>query len=229
MTGRRVFIGLMVVLGAMYVEAIREVFFVAPVERVMGIVQKIFYFHVSAAMTFFLAFVVCAVGSVAYLVTRKARWDALAAASAEVGVLMCAMVLLTGPLWAWPVWGTPWVWDDPQLMLTLGVFLVYTSYLLARSLLGGDAAGRRLAAVLGILGALAIPFIHYAVQLWGGHHPRVMRGEGGGLDPTMRRVFALCVVSFLGLYGLLLWTRMRLFLDEARLRVLQNRVETEVA
>jgi len=195
----------------------------------MGIVQKIFYFHVSAAMTFFLAFVVTAVASVAYLVTRAARWDAVAAASAEVGVMLCAMVLVTGPLWAWPVWGTPWVWDDPQLMLTLGVFLVYSSYLVARALYGADAAGRRLAAVLGILGALAIPFIHYAVQLWGGHHPRVMRSGGGGLDPTMGRAFAITIVCFLGLYGLLLWTRVRIFLDEARVRVLRARIETEAA
>ena len=222
------FLALAAATAVLFVVAIWQVFLVAPVEAVMGVVQKIFYFHVSAAMMFFLAFTVTAAASIAYLVTRKARWDAVAASSAESGVMLCAMVLVTGPLWGWPVWGTPWVWDDPQLMLTLGCFLIYVSYLISRSLMGHDAAGRRLAAVLGIIGALTIPFIHYAVKLWGGHHPRVVREGGGGLSPDMKVAWIISIVAFLGLYILMTWSRTRLFLDEARVRMLRTRLETEV-
>src|SRR2546428_7996000 len=180
------------------------VFMAAPTEREMGIVQRIFYFHVASAWVAFLGFFLVAGASAAYLWSGARAADRLAEAGAEVGVLFCTLVLVTGPIWARPVWGVWWTWD-PRLTMTVILWAIYASYLMLRAFGGGDAAIARYAAVLGIVGLPDIPLIVVSVRLLRGIHPAVItRTEGGtGLaDPWMR---AGLLVSALALILLAAW------------------------
>lgn len=185
------------------------VFEVAPVEARMGIVQKIFYFHVPSAIAMYLAFCVCGVASLAYLVSQKPGWDAAASSGAEVGLVFGALVLTTGPLWGRGAWGAWWVWEDPQLTATLLLVLIYVTYLFLRRFLGEGSAARRVPAILAVVGLVDIPLIHVATRLWRGQHPRVMRSGGGGLAPSMLQAFGIGVVAFALLAVLLVWLRYR--------------------
>src|SRR5215467_16386154 len=107
------------------------VFIYAPIEKMQGVVQKIFYFHVSSAITMFSAFFIVFVASIMYLWKRSDWWDAVALSAAEIGVVFCTLVLITGPIWGRPIWGTWWSWD-PTLTLTLVLWLIYVAYLMLR-------------------------------------------------------------------------------------------------
>lgn len=196
--------------GILFVLCLHQVFRVVPSEVTMGVVQRIFYFHVPSAWISFLAFFVVFLASVLYLVTRKPVWDTLAHSSAELGVVFCAIVLITGPIWARPVWGTWWTWEA-RLTTTLILELIYVGYLVLRGQAENREQAARLAAVIGIVGFLDVPIIYFSVRLWRGHHPIVFRAGGGqGLEPAMLRAFLLCMVSFTLLYLLLLLQRFRL-------------------
>ena len=191
------------------------VFMVVPTEREMGIVQRIFYFHVSSAWAAYLGFFIVAGASARYLWTGSRAADRLAEASAEVGVLFCTLVLITGPLWARPVWGVWFTWD-PRLTMTVILWGIYASYILLRSFGGDDEAVRRWAAVLGIVGVLDIPIIMISVRLLRGIHPAVIaRNEGGSglVDPWMRTGLIVSAVAILLLAAWLI----RLRTDGARL------------
>ena len=191
------------------------VFMVVPTEREMGIVQRIFYFHVSSAWAAYLGFFIVAGASARYLWTGSRAADRLAEASAEVGVLFCTLVLITGPLWARPVWGVWFTWD-PRLTMTVILWGIYASYILLRSFGGDDDAVRRWAAVLGIVGVLDIPIIMISVRLLRGIHPAVIaRNEGGSglVDPWMRTGLVVSAVAILLLAAWLI----RLRADGARL------------
>lgn len=191
------------------------VFMVVPTEREMGIVQRIFYFHVSSAWAAYLGFFIVAGASARYLWTGSRAADRLAEASAEVGVLFCTLVLITGPLWARPVWGVWFTWD-PRLTMTVILWGIYASYILLRSFGGDDEAVRRWAAVLGIVGVLDIPIIMISVRLLRGIHPAVIaRNEGGSglVDPWMRTGLVVSAVAILLLAAWLI----RLRADGARL------------
>ena len=197
------------------------VFRVAPNEVTMGAVQRIFYFHVPSAWVAFLAFFLVFLASVLHLATRRMIWDTLAHAAAELGVLFCGIVLMTGPIWARPAWGTWWTWEA-RLTTTLVLELVFVAYLLLRSQAESPAQGARLAAVVGIAGFLDVPLIYFSVKIWRGHHPIVFKTGGGeGLEPVMLQAFALCMVTFTLFFILLLALRFRLGLlqeDLAELR-----------
>src|SRR5713101_8704941 len=182
---RRVFpaVTCVAMLAALYL-----VFMVVPTEREMGIVQRIFYFHVASAWMAFLGFFLVAGASAVYLWNGSRAADRLAEAAAEVGVLFCSLVLVTGPIWARPIWGVWWTWD-PRLTMTVILWAIYASYLMLRGFGGGDPAVARYAAVLGIVGVLDIPLIVVSVRLLRGIHPAVLtRTEGGSglVDPWMR-------------------------------------------
>lgn len=200
------------------------IFAVAPVERQMGIVQKIFYFHVPSAYAMYLGFAVSAVASAVYLGTRNDRWDALAVAGAEVGSLFCLVVLVTGPLWARKAWGTYWTWD-PRLTTTLLAGMVFLAYLVLRSFGGVGEVEKRFAAGLAVFGLLDLPIIHYSVQRWRGTHPTVITGKGGGLHPDMRPALLLAFLFFTLLTALLVWQRAR----TERLRQRCEALEIEAA
>ena len=184
------------------------VFVYVPTERTMGIVQRIFYFHVPSAMMSFLAFFIVFVASIAYLITRSRGWDITAHAAAELGVVFCSIVLITGPIWAKPIWGIWWTWDA-RLTLTLVTWLIYVSYLMLRSYLPEGARRANLAAVVGIVGALSVPINYMSIRWWRTQHPKpvIMGGENSGLAPPMALTFQVCMVAFLILFVALLLRR----------------------
>jgi heme exporter protein C len=183
--------------------ALYLVFMVVPNERDMGIVQRIFYFHVASAWVTFAAFFLVAAASGVYLWNGSRAADRFAEASAEAGVLFCTFVLLTGPIWARPIWGVWWTWD-PRLTMTVVLWTIYVSYIMLRTFGGDEESIRRYAAVLGIIGVLDIPIIRVSVRLMRGVHPEVLtRKEGGGLgDPSM---YTALYVSSLALVLLAAW------------------------
>jgi heme exporter protein C len=185
-----------------------QIFAVAPVEAQMGIVQKIFYFHVPSAYSMYVGFTIAMIGSIGYVATRRERWDALGVAGAEVGLLFCAIVLITGPLWARKAWGVYWTWD-PRLTTTLLAGLVFTAFVVLRSFGGAGEAEKRFAAGLAIVGFLLLPVIHWSVQRWRGQHPTVITRGGGGLHPDMVPALVLSFVFFTVIVALLVWVRAR--------------------
>lgn len=199
--GIRIGIALAALAAAAVLVALYLVFFVAPLEATMGIVQKIFYFHVGSAINMTVAFGVCALAGATYLVSRpmSARVasiaDAVGIATAEVGVMLGAIVMVTGPLWAKVAWGTYWTWE-PRLTLSLMVFLLFIAYLALRAYAGTDRFGRGVAAGLSILGLPGIYFIRVAVERWGGAHPQVVY-KGGLTHPGMRQAFFASVIAML--------------------------------
>jgi heme exporter protein C len=200
-----------------FVVTIGVIFFRAPTEASMGIVQKIFYFHVPAAYAMYLGATVCFVGSAAYLARGTRRWDAIAKAGAEVAVVMGFMVLISGPLWAMKAWGVAWTWD-PRLTTSMLSVLIYVAYVLLRAFTGDGDAERKFAAALGVLGAANLPIIHYSVQKWGGNHPKVITTGGGGLQhPDMKLALTLGFVTFTLLAITLVWQRAKMELSSARL------------
>lgn len=192
----------------MFVVTLYMIFFHAPVEARMGIVQKIFYFHVPSAYAMYVGFVICGVASAGYLVKRKDSWDAVAVAAAEVGLVFCAIVLITGPLWARKAWGVWWTWD-PRLTTTLLAGMIFTAYVVLRSFGGAGEAERRFAAGLAIVGLFDLPVIHYSVQRWRGTHPTVITNEGGGITAEMGQALGTSFLFFTLLVILLVWTRSR--------------------
>jgi heme exporter protein C len=201
-----------------FVFEILLIFLKAPIEARMGIVQKIFYFHVPSAYAMYLGAAACFFGSAAYLARPSDTADALARAGAEVAVVFGAIVLTTGPLWGAKAWGTFWTWD-PRLTTELLSVLIYVAYLVLRTFAGDGSGERRFAAALGILGAANLPIIHYSVQKWGGQHPVVITGRGGGLQhPDMKLALAMGFLAFTLLAVTLLWSRTRLEVVQSRLR-----------
>jgi heme exporter protein C len=172
-------------------EGFYQAIFVAPTEATMGNIQRIFYYHVTSAWMAFLMFFLSFCASVAYLGYRRRQpfkalaADALALAAAEMGVVFCTVVLISGPLWARPVWGIWWTWDE-RLTSTLMLWLIYVSYLLLRRFSIGTQA-RTLAAVLSVFGFLDVPIVYMSTRWWRTQHPSpvIGGGPGSGLDPSM--------------------------------------------
>jgi heme exporter protein C len=192
--------------------ALYLVFMVVPTEQQMGIVQRIFYFHVSSAWMAFIGFFLVAGASAVYLWNGSRAADRLAEAAAEVGVLFCSLVLVTGPIWARPIWGVWWTWD-PRLTMTVILWAIYVSYLMLRAFGGEDEAVNRYAAVLGIIGVLDIPIIMVSVRLLRGMHPAVItRNEGGSglVDPWMRLALLVSAVALILLGSWLMQLRVRM-------------------
>jgi heme exporter protein C len=150
--------------------AIWLVFQWAPEEQTMGIVQKIFYFHLPVAINTFLAFTVVCVGGVGYLLQRKSWWDDLSAAGAKVGVVLCTGVLLTGMLWARGAWGVWWTWS-PRLTFSFVLWLLFVVYLLVRSGVEGSHRRAVVSAVYGLVAYLDVPLVYLSARLLPDIHP----------------------------------------------------------
>lgn len=181
----------------------------APTERTMGDIQRIFYYHVSSAWTAFLLFAINFVCSLIYLIRRSEKADILAVVSAEVGVVFCAVVLVTGPIWAKPVWGIWWDPADIRLNSTLALWLIYISYLILRKFSTSSRTGV-IAAVWAIFGALDVPFVFFSIWFFRTQHPSPVIAKGGYLDPRMWLVVLINWAAFMCLAWLLGWTRYRL-------------------
>lgn len=183
--------------------ALYLVFQYVPTDEAQGIVQRIFYFHVPIAIMTYCSVGTVAVCSALYLWRGDAVWDRVAHAGGELAVFFCSLVLITGPIWAKPIWGTWWTWDA-RLTATLILWLIYAAYLMLRSVTPG-VQGARYAAVLGIVGAVDVPIINRAVYWWRTIHPAVIvnRDGGSGLqDPSMQLALG---VSFAAFFLLFLW------------------------
>ena len=163
---------------ALMVAALYMVFIYVPTEKNMGVVQRIFYFHVPIAWVAFLAFFIVFVSSIMYLWKRDMKWDRYAHVSAEVGIIFTTLVLITGSIWAKPVWGIWWTWDA-RLTASLVLWLIYVAYLLLRNYASEQAQGARIAAVLGIIGFIDVPIVALAINIWRTQHPPALIFEGG--------------------------------------------------
>jgi len=180
----------------------------APTEKTMGNVQRIFYYHVPSAWTAFILFFVNFVASVLYLIKRKPAADIVALVSAEVGVVFCTVVLVTGPIWARPVWGIWWTWDV-RLTSTLVLWLIYVSYLFLRRF-SSSGQTPTLAAALAVLGALCVPFVYLSIRFFRTQHPQPVIGGGGSIDPRMLHVLLINWLAFSCFAYLVCWSRYRL-------------------
>ncbi|MBD3378105.1 cytochrome C assembly protein [candidate division KSB1 bacterium] len=183
--------------------ALWAAFMYAPTEATMGHVQRIFYFHVPSAWVSFIAFFIVCIASIVFLKTGSIKWDRLAATSAEIGVLFITIVLITGPLWAKPVWGTFWTWDA-RLTTSLILWLIYVAYLMVRNYTQDKERGARFAAVFGIIGFVDVPIVYLSIRWWRTLHPAPVIGGGGGLDPTMLTTLLISVFAFTLLYIVLM-------------------------
>jgi heme exporter protein C len=202
-------------------------FFVVPADAVQGEVQRIMYLHLPSVAAAYFAFVVTLGASIIYLWKRDLRADAVALSSAEVGVVFTAIVLASGSIWGKSTWGVWWTWDA-RLTLTAIVFTIYVGYLMVRAFAEEPQAAARYGAVLGILGFVAIPLNHFAVQWWRTlHQPSsILRAGGPSMDPFMLTVVLINVCGMLFLYAYLLLERCRLELMRQRalaLRVTRGR------
>lgn len=183
--------------------ALGMVFLYVPTERVQGVVQRVFYFHLPAAWMSFLGFFMVAGASASFLWQGNRASDLLAQAAAEIGMAFCTIVILTGSLWARPIWGVWWTWD-PRLTMVAILWTIYAAYLLLRVLGGDNELIARYAAVLGIVGVLDIPILYIAVRLWRGIHPKVEQ-----MAPAMAWTLLVCTAAFACLFTWLLWLRLR--------------------
>jgi heme exporter protein C len=214
----RLFYALVALTAVTFAGEISFVFLKVPTEARMGIVQKIFYFHVPIAYSMYLGATACFIGSIRYLLHPSDASDALARAGAQAAVAFGAMMLTTGPLWGAKAWGAFWTWD-PRLTTALLSVLIYVAYLVLRAFAGDGAGERRFSAALGVLGAANLPIIHFSVQKWGGQHPTVITGSGGGLQhPAMKTALGVGFLAFTLLAIVLIWVHARVEMARDRLR-----------
>jgi heme exporter protein C len=184
----------------------------SPREKIMGDLYRIFYFHVPAAIAGMTAFAINCAASFMYIFKKNRRWDNLGVAAAEVGVMFFSMVLITGPIWAKPAWFVWWTWS-PRLTLSLVLCMLYLAYLLIRRYLEDPERRGMVSAVFGIVAFVDAPLVWFSIRWWRDIHPSPML-ESGGLSPSMRPAFYICMVVFLMLMIYLI--RRRFFIEVLR-------------
>jgi heme exporter protein C len=216
------FIAVALVTFALLTYGLQQAMVGAPTEQTMGEVQRIFYYHVPSAWVAFLCFFVNFLASIWYLVKRTAGTDAIALACAEVGVVFCTIVLITGPLWARPVWGIWWTWDA-RLTSTLVLWLIYVSYLILRRY-GAGGQTPVIAAALAIFGFVDVPLVYMSIRWFRTQHPQpvIGGGQGSGIHPAMLHALLMNFLAFSVFGMVLIWLRYRL-------EVMQQQVESAYA
>src|SRR5580704_10331872 len=198
----------------------------APTEADQGAVQRIFYFHVPCAMVTFSAFGLVAITGALYLWLGNQIWDDLEYAAAEVGMVFCTLVLISGSIWAKPIWGTWWTWDS-RLTTTFILWLMYGGYLMLRASADDTPQTARFAAVLGIVAVLDVPIVIASVRLWRTIHPAVLVTKQGGHgleDPRMVATLLVCVAAFTLLWAWLLMLRFNQLRTRSRMGALAVRI-----
>ena len=196
------------------------VFIYVPTEETMGIVQRIFYLMVPMGWLAMLAFLIVFIGSILYLTKRRSKWDTLARSSAELGFIFTTLALITGSLWARPVWGLWWTWE-PRLTATLVLWFIYLAYFLVRSSATEEYRGATFAAVVGIVGFVDIPIVILSTTLWRGIHPGTLIFQGG-LAPPMLLTLIVSIFAFTTLYFLLLSQRVSIRNSEIEIKRLKE-------
>jgi heme exporter protein C len=201
--------------------ALFVVFVAVPREPVMGDIQRVFYFHVPAAWTGYLALIVAFLASLLFLLRRESRCDRLALSSVEVGLIFVTEGIVTGSIWAKATWGVWWVWE-PRLTTSAVLWLIYCSYLTLRRALEEESEAARLGAVYAMVGFAAVPVNFMAIRWWRAVHPLVFEGGGMNLAPPMVAALAFSVVTHSLLYVVLLRFRLRLQQLSEEVRQLQR-------
>jgi heme exporter protein C len=203
------------VTGGLFVVALYLVLFYAPREAVMGEVQRVFYFHVAAGWVGALAFVVAAVAGGIFLARSDRRWDRVGLASVEIGIIFTLINIVSGSVWARPIWNTWWTWD-PRLVTATVMELIYIAYVMLRQGIEDPDRRARFGAVYAIVGFVSVPLTFLSIRIWRTIHPVVI-GSGdptaeGTFDmtPKMLQAFMFSLLTFTFVYATLLWHRLRL-------------------
>lgn len=183
--------------------------FYAPTEKIMGHVQRIFYFHMGTVLVATIAFTIVFISSIIFLVNRNRKWDIIAYSSAEIGVVFITLTIITGSIWAKPVWGTWWTWD-PQLTTTFILWILYIVYLLLRSSSGSSEKRARLSAVFAIIAYIDLPLVYISARVMRGISPVVFGPGGGGIDPKMMDTLLVTFAGFLLFFLAILFERIRI-------------------
>lgn len=202
------------------------VFVWVPTEKTMGIIQRVFYFHVPSAWVAFLAFAVAAVAGLLFLARRQEHWDRVEVASLELGIVFSTVALITGSIWARPIWNTWWTWD-PRLTTTLVMWIYYVASLLLRQMVDSPERSARFGAVLAIVGFVNVPLVFLTIRLWRTIHPVLFTTEGFGLAPQMLLALLISLGTFTLLYFCLLTIRVRVESLQARLAQLRDQYLSE--
>jgi heme exporter protein C len=211
----KLLVALDVVAVAMLLAATAMVFFYAPMERFQGAVQKVFYFHVAAGWVGMVSFLVAAVAGIIYLITKNSAWDRVGFSAIEIGIAFAMINIITGSIWARPIWNTWWTWD-PRLTTATIMVLIYFAYLMLRAGIEEPERRARFGAVYAIIGFLSVPLSFFSIRLWNTIHPVVIAsgdpGATGAFDmtPTMVQVLLFSLLTFSVIYFDLLWHRIRL-------------------
>jgi len=192
--------------------ALVMVFIYVPTDKETGVIQRIFYFHVPVAWNAFLAFFITFLASILYLVKRRPHWDFVAATSAQIGLVFATLILITGSIWAKPVWGVWWTWDA-RLTSSLVMWLIYVAYFIVRAYVAEEERRARYAAVIGIVGFIDVPIVGLAIQLWRTAHPSAVIFEGG-LAPSMLATLLIAIAGFTAMYCFFLFVGYHLRDDE---------------
>lgn len=191
------------------------VFFYAPTEKVMGQVQKVFYFHVAAGWVGMLSFLVAAVAGIVYLKNKNSYWDNVGVAAVEIGMVFAFMNIIAGSIWARPIWNTWWTWD-PRLTTATIMELIYAAYLMLRAGIDEPERRARFGAVYAIIGFLSVPLTFFSIRIFRTIHPIVIGGSDptatGAFDmtPKMGLTFAVSLIAFSIMFVDFLWHRIRL-------------------
>jgi len=209
--------------SVLFLASLLMVFIFVPTEATMGVVQRIFYFHVPLAWVSFLAFFIVFIFSIFYLWKREEKWDIIASSSAEVGTVFTTLFLISGSIWAKPIWNTWWTWD-PRLTAALVLWLIYVAYLLVRSYTAEKERGARFAAVVGIVGFVDVPIVALAITLWRTQHPSPVIFSGG-LAPAMLFTLLVCLSAFSALYALLLWLKIAMKRSESDIETIKEAID----
>ena len=188
--------------------ALYTIFIYAPVEKTMGLIQKIFYIHVPAAFLAYLAFFITFIASIFYLYRKDSKWDTVAHCAVETGVIFCTIVLITGPIWAKPVWNVWWTWD-PRLTTTLILWFTYVAYLMLRRSVKENQRAN-LSAVFGIIGFINVPITFFSIRLWRTIHPVIITSRGLNMSWSMKFSLIITFIAFCFLFFSLLISRIRL-------------------
>ncbi len=217
------------VTGACFLVALAMVLFYAPREAVMGDVQRVFYFHVSAGWVGMIAFLVTAIAGAMVLLQGDRRWDRVALASVEIGVVFTLINIVSGSIWARPIWNTWWTWD-PRLVTASVMELIYIAYLMLRQAIEDPERRARFAAVYGIVGFVSVPITFLSIRFLRTIHPVVI-GSGDpsaegtfAMTPRMAQTLMFSVLTFTLIYATLLWHRLRLERLAERVETLKAKV-----
>ena len=208
------------------------VFFYAPMELVMGQVQRIFYFHVANAWVGMLGFMVAAVAGIVYLRTHNQKWDIIEQAAVEISLVFFITTIVTGSIWAYPAWGTWWTWD-PRLTTAAILEMIYIAYLLLRQGIEDPERRARFGAVYTLIGGLSVPITFLSIRLFRTIHPALIgtasSAAQGGFDmtPRMLQTFFFSLLTFSVIFATLLWHRIRLGrlaekVEQMKLEVMQK-------